>query len=416
MGMKNPPPLTTDQRAEAASLGDVLLVQGEDPWQDPTGGIVAMTQILLRVYGRRVEVAAPSVESLPVGAWSVRPFEGSPIRFFNIGPLRLERGSRPMIPAKVQVLRQLRRHMSTLHSTGPPNLLMDSAEALFCAQGFQWSSVCFFFHGLNNPVARSRYPWARWLGRPYQWMLLRALRRMNPDAVIAAADRPTVQAFCREHSRSLRGCAIHPFATRVDRRLFFPERQEQARRELGLDARSLILVACGRVSRDKGWQLLLDSVHVLRAAISDVHLVLVGDGEDRRKVLSKARAMGLDDQVSITGLLPQRRVRHYLNAADVCVFASPAEGWSLAMLEALACGRPLVSTDVSGAREMIRDGQNGFVVTRRDPEGFADAVVRARTLPDFARVSTEIAARFSADTLAADLGRLWPPLAARPLP
>lgn len=400
-----------DLRPEPAYTADVLLVQGEDPWQDPTGGIVTMTQNLLRAFGDRIAVAAPCDKPLPIGAWSIRPFESVTPFFFNLGPLHLERGKKPVVPAKFQVLRLVRRHMHSLHLTGPSNLLIDSAEALFCAQQFSWASVCFFFHGLNNPVARSRYAWARLFGYPYQWLLLRSLRKIKPDAIVAAADRQTVQTFCEDHSRSLRGSIVHSFPTRVDRSIFFPEPRDSARRELNLDRESLILVSCGRLSQDKGWLLLLETLQVLGRTAGDVRLIFVGDGEDRSRILRKATGMGIEAQVTISGLLPQKLVRRYLSAADVCVFASYAEGWSLAMLEALACAKPLVSTNVSGATKMIRDGRNGFVVEGRDPERFAAAILAARGLPNASSSSTEIASRYSVDRLASDLGHLWQPLA-----
>jgi glycosyltransferase involved in cell wall biosynthesis len=80
------------------------------------------------------------------------------------------------------------------------------------------------------------------------------------------------------------------------------------------------------------------------------------------------------------------------------------------MLETLACGKPLVSTDVSGARAMVRQGINGFVVAR-EPDPFSSAVVSALELKDCQAASLEIARRFSVDTLARDLGVIWPPLA-----
>lgn len=81
-----------DTGAEFLRGADALLVQGEDPWQDPTGGIVSFTKCLLRAYGQRVAVASPSDADLPVGVWTERSFEGRRVAFFNLGPLKLKRG------------------------------------------------------------------------------------------------------------------------------------------------------------------------------------------------------------------------------------------------------------------------------------------------------------------------------------
>lgn len=303
--------------------------------------------------------------------------------------------------------------MGTLHDCGVRNLLIDSAEVLFCAQRYEWESACYFFHGLNNPVARSRYPWARILGKPYERRIVRALQRMRPDAIIAAADQAEVNRFLEGPGRSLDRSVVHSFATRVDRSVFFAEPRDAARAELGLDPDDLILVASARLSRTKGWRLLLETVRLLADDSSSVHLIFVGDGEDRSKIVAAASASGIASHVSITGFISQDRVRTYLNSTDVCVVASHAEGWSLAMLEALACARPLVSTEVSGAAAMIREGENGFIVRDRDPRRFAAAVRKAAVLPRVAEISSEIAGRYSLEGLAEDLGRIWRPLAMR---
>lgn len=390
---------------------DVLLVQGEDPWQDPTGGIVAFTKTLMRAYGDRIAVASPSEEPMEVGVWTTRLFEGQSMAYFSLGPLGLVRGKKPIVPAKVQVYRRVRKYMLALHDCGVRNLLIDSAEVLFSAQHFDWDSVCYFFHGLSNPVAQSRYPWARVFGRTYEKQFLRSLRRLRLDAIIAAADEREIDQFLKGNGRLLDPKVVHSFPTRVDTHVFFPEPRDIVRKELDLSLDDLILVVCGRLSWTKGWQLLLDVLHVLSKDSRTVRLVFVGDGEDRTKIVARAARMGLEQLITITGFLPQQAVRKYLNAADVCGVASHVEGWSLAMLEILACGRPLVSTDVSGAGALIREGHNGFIVRNREPHEFAASVRKAAALPEAETISLEIAKKYSIENLARDLGRVWKPLA-----
>jgi glycosyltransferase involved in cell wall biosynthesis len=80
------------------------------------------------------------------------------------------------------------------------------------------------------------------------------------------------------------------------------------------------------------------------------------------------------------------------------------------MLEMLACGKPIVSTDVSGTRAMIRHGVNGFIVGR-DPVRFAAAAADALNLSDARAASLAVARQFSVETLASDLSAIWPPVA-----
>jgi len=180
---------------------------------------------------------------------------------------------------------------------------------------------------------------------------------------------------------------------------------------MGLPQNEAVLVAVGRLCWQKGWPLLLDVLCFLSKSVPNLKLVFVGDGEDRLQVEAKASSLGIREKILITGMLPQDQVRTYINAADVCVVASHHEGWSVAMLEVVACGKPIVSTSVSGATSIIRQGENGWVVPTRDPVSFAEAIINALQLQSVAEASTSIADRFSIANLARDLSALWKPLA-----
>jgi len=80
------------------------------------------------------------------------------------------------------------------------------------------------------------------------------------------------------------------------------------------------------------------------------------------------------------------------------------------MCEMIACGKALVSTNVSGATAMIREGLNGFILKERDPDLYANAVLKAMALPDAGKHSMEIAEKYTLQYLARDIGALWQPL------
>ena len=117
------------------------------------------------------------------------------------------------------------------------------------------------------------------------------------------------------------------------------------------------------------------------------------------------------------GFLAPQEVYKRLVAADLYLCASYREGWSVAMTEALGCGKICVSTPVSGAGNMIDDGVNGRIVDSRDPVAFAQAIddaldLKARSTASEQR-SLELARQYSTETLAGDWGALWRPLAAK---
>jgi glycosyltransferase involved in cell wall biosynthesis len=170
-----------------------------------------------------------------------------------------------------------------------------------------------------------------------------------------------------------------------------------------------VFVNPGRISHLKGWELLLDAFEEFLRRHCDSLLFFVGDGEDRSRLQAQIETRGLNSLVKITGFQHQGQVASYLNAANVLVFGSFVEGWSVAMLEALACGKAIVSTEVSGAKSMIRPGQNGFIVEDRNPLKFADAMEKALGLRDATNISISIASGFELTRMGETLARVWSP-------
>jgi glycosyltransferase involved in cell wall biosynthesis len=390
-----------------------LLCVSVDPWHAPQGGQTSFARHLLTAFRGELAVVATSTPETPEGEWSVREFRGSHIAFFSLGALKRHGERKPLIPARISVYRMAARHMARVHASGVPNIFLDDPELLLAAAKYPWASSCYNVAGVFNPAQLSRYPFGRFFSRLCEKAIARALVRLDPEVILAAGDASLVERMRRVPGLAER--RIESLPTRVDLEKFYPEPAEGARQALGLPPDALVLAAIGRLCWIKGWDLLLRALAALKAERPNVLLVFVGDGEDRPRLLADAQALGVSGNIRITGFVPPSTVRQHLNAADVCVVGSYSEGWSVAMLEALACGKPMVSTAVSGSRDMISEGRNGFVVPARHPREFAAAVTRAIQLPRAARVSREIAARYAVDTLGDDLRERWSVLREQPV-
>jgi glycosyltransferase involved in cell wall biosynthesis len=158
----------------------------------------------------------------------------------------------------------------------------------------------------------------------------------------------------------------------VDLARFAPagdDERQRARAALGLGGGPLA-VCVGRLHRQKGQHLLLDAWPAVRTAVPGAVLALVGEGPDRS---------GLEARAGADVLLPgaARDVRQWLAAADVVVQPSVWEGMALSVLEAMASGRSVVATDVSGMREVLADGA-GVLVPREAPALAAAVAARLR--------------------------------------
>ncbi|MBU0995218.1 MAG: glycosyltransferase family 4 protein [Proteobacteria bacterium] len=389
---------------------DAIFCVCMDPWEEPKNGQARFARQMLHAFSGRIAVAGVTNEKLPLRRWIDRPFEGKIIKFFNMGKLHQEDSIKPIIPLRVVVYYYAKISMPIIHSTCVKNIFIESPEVLFAAANYKWNSVCYRFAGVSNPVANSRYKWARLFGAFFERKMFLDLNKINVDSILASADHKAIDEVVARSKGLLNRSLIHHFPTRVDSDLFQPFSKIEERKVLNLDNDKIIIVSCGRLNWVKGWDFMLDSMVFLQKDGRDFQVIFVGDGEDRLKLFQKAKELKIEKNIFVTGFIPNGEVQSYLNAADLCVVTSHNEGWSLAMLEMLSCGKAIVSTDVSGANEMIRSGHNGFVVKERNPNLFADAISKALELKNARDVSLEIAARYSTKTLAPDLASIWNPL------
>ena len=124
----------------------------------------------------------------------------------------------------------------------------------------------------------------------------------------------------------------------------------------------------------------LRSAQLVASAVSDVTFVLVGEGELLESLKSFASTLGLAARVLFLG--SSNAIAEVLAASDVCVLTSRAEGFPNAVLEYMAAGKPVVSTNVGGVPEMIIDGETGYIVPVGDVQAIADRVTALLEHPD----------------------------------
>jgi glycosyltransferase involved in cell wall biosynthesis len=133
------------------------------------------------------------------------------------------------------------------------------------------------------------------------------------------------------------------------------------------------LVCVGRLCEQKGQLLLIEAARQLAGSGTDFTLTLAGDGELRPSIETLIREYRLESRVQITGWISNDEVRRHILRARALVLPSFAEGLPVAIMEAMALHRPAISTYVAGIPELVRDGQNGWLV----PSGDVNALVQA---------------------------------------
>jgi glycosyltransferase involved in cell wall biosynthesis len=147
----------------------------------------------------------------------------------------------------------------------------------------------------------------------------------------------------------------------------------RVRQELGIPAGVPVIGVVSRLSEQKGHRYLLEAAPRVLASRPDVRFLLAGDGDLMQALSEQAQSLGLGDRVIFAG--HRSDVPAVLGAIDVLCISSIYEGTPLALFEAMASGKAIVSTAVDGCAEVLEDGVTGILVPPRDPEALARGLV-----------------------------------------
>lgn len=218
-------------------------------------------------------------------------------------------------------------------------------------------------------------------------------RRMIRWAAEHAAGMITVCNALKDEMVALGidGSRITPLRNGVNLELFQPGDRDALRAELGMQGFTLMSV--GHLEPRKGHELVIQAL----PALPDVHLNIAGSGPDRRKLEDLAQALKVQDRVSFLGPLPQTELRRWYGGADALVLASSREGWANVLLESMACGTPVVASNVWGTPEVVAAPEAGVLMRERTPQGVAEAVTALRAGYPSHEATRRYAERFSWD-------------------
>jgi glycosyltransferase involved in cell wall biosynthesis len=169
---------------------------------------------------------------------------------------------------------------------------------------------------------------------------------------------------------------IMPYGIRMEE-LDLPLSKAEAKARLGISG--FCLGTIGRLEEQKGQEFLLTAIPELKENISDLNVLIIGDGRLRSSLENQARMLGITDVVHFLGT--RRDLPLLYRAMDVFVLPSLWEGMPLVLLKAMAAGLPVIATQVSGAEDIIEDGKNGRFIPPRQPTALAQAVLELHGSP-----------------------------------
>jgi glycosyltransferase involved in cell wall biosynthesis len=218
-------------------------------------------------------------------------------------------------------------------------------------------------------------------------------RRMIQEAARSAAGLITVCAALKDVLVELGVPAERVAVLRngVDLELFHPGDRAATRRTLGVEG--TVLVSVGQLIERKGHHLVIEAL----ADLPEATLLIVGEGPERAALERLAQRLGVERRVRFMGGTPHERLAELYTAADVLVLASSREGWANVLLEAMACGTPVVGTNIWGTPEVVASPAAGRLADARTPEAIVAAVRAVLAAPPERAATRRYAEGFSWD-------------------
>jgi teichuronic acid biosynthesis glycosyltransferase TuaC len=298
------------------------------------------------IFGRYAQFARVPKESIWLGRRVLHPrYVVVPGPGWYASPLTMAAGTR----AAVEQLRGEGRRLDLidahyLYPDGVAAALLGGSLDLPVVITARGSDVTFI---PRHPLAR------RWI--------LWAARRSAALVAVSGALKDRMVAM------GIDAAKIEVLRNGVDFDRFHPIDREAARLRLRVNGR--VMLSVGHLIELKGPHLVIEAL----AGLPDWTLLIVGEGPLRSELSKLARSLGCAARVRFEGAVPQNELLHYYNAADLLVLASSREGMANVLLEAAACGTPIVATRVEGSAEVVEEPHMGRLL----PERSAGAIVAA---------------------------------------
>jgi glycosyltransferase involved in cell wall biosynthesis len=216
-----------------------------------------------------------------------------------------------------------------------------------------------------------------------------ALTRADGLIGVSAALRERLIEFGADPGRTM------TLRNGVDTVAFHPVDRDAARAALGLGRPALISV--GALIERKGHRLTVEAM----LELPDFELLIVGEGAERASLEARIACLGLGTRVRLIGARPHVELPQYYGAADAMVLASSREGWANVLLESMACGTPVIASNIPGNPEVVQDWAAGLVIEANTPAGIAAGVRRLFSNPPSRAATRAYAERFSWDETSA---------------
>jgi glycosyltransferase involved in cell wall biosynthesis len=232
--------------------------------------------------------------------------------------------------------------------------------------------VIYQKHGSANPVAKSKFTYGRIIlfRKFFEYVLQLIYKKAQ---WIIAIDRSTHKEIIKRRGKKRSSLLMNA----VDMNKFFPDRVQRndARKHYALKKYDNAILFVGRIEITKGPKLLLDCIPWFKERECPFHIFFAGEGTYKTYLENYVMRMKYNASVTFLGHLPHDYLPKIYNMSDVLILPSETEGAPMVVLESLACGTPVVASNVGGIPDIVSDGINGIVLNDLSPEKLAFSII-----------------------------------------
>ncbi len=339
--------------------------------------------------GYEVHVASNGDSDIPFADVKYNiPFERSPYKLAN---LKAYKQLKKIINDNSYKLIHCHTPMgSVLTRLAAKKARKNGTKVIYTAHGFH------FFKGAPIKNWLLYYPVEKWLSRYTDCLIT-----INDEDYECAIRKKFKAGFIKK----INGVGI-------DLNKFTPQTEElkiKLREEYQFDKDDFILIYAAELNYNKHQDLLINVVNLLKDNIPNIKLLLAGTGKLRKQYEEQIRAKNLQKYVKLLGL--RKDIPKLLKLSDIAVASSRREGLPVNVMEAMATGLPLVVTDCRGNRDLVRNGENGYVVEIDDVDEFANSVERLykseKLRQKFSKKNSELIKMYSIENVRNNIKKIY---------
>jgi glycosyltransferase involved in cell wall biosynthesis len=367
------------------------------------GGQLTFIKNLISAFGNELTLIGITTDKNdPVGHWFIKNINGVAFEYFALARYNKLK-TNYLIPDRLICFLLLQYYKKKILSRSIQNVLIQREEILIAIKNFNFHNICYRLPGLSSKLKISRYWYGKYFANSFDKKFYSCFSRVK--IILATGDNNAIEEMQKRSKGAILKNSVVIFPTRINTNIFRPLNKSEARKKLSISDTDLIISTTGRLNWNKGWQFMIDCFIQFRKSAPNSLFYIAGEGEDLRKIQEYLLQTNYSKKVILIGRKKPDQISLLLNASDLFIMGSYAEGWSTSLSEAVACGVPSCVTNFSSAKEIIREGKDGYVIMEHNINLFVDGMLKAIKIPrTFQNDNINV---FPANKMKEDLLSIW---------